>query len=108
MDKHSEIPQLVGETCDRCNGMGGFARGETAFDSCETCRGRGERLRWRCTVELLTGITCDGRLMPVVRYDDRPLIVYGCLSGHRFEYESIAGDWQWARVEDVAAAEAVA
>ena len=85
--------------------MGGFARGETAFDCCDSCAGSGRRLCYRCPVDLL-GVPCGEHVLPSLVRHDVPITRYRCLNGHRWDYSRVMA--AWVRLEDVAAAEAVA
>jgi hypothetical protein len=93
-------PRAALVTCRRCRGMGGFSRGETAFDCCDGCEGEGKVHVRLCTAEML-GERCGERLF-ITRYrHDEPLRTgWGCINGHRWERVGRPGAMQWERAED--------
>ena len=85
--------------CTSCRGMGGFARGATAFDACDRCGGSGQRYRYECTAQRLDG-ECGERVVVVVTRHDVPGAIYGCIDGHRWDVQVRAGAVTWTRLED--------
>ena len=102
-------PRTRVTACEGCGGLGGYGRGDTAFDACDLCRGTGDRTRYECTAPLL-GIECGERVVLVVSRSDTRDTTWGCINGHRWDVRAASGAYSWSRTDDRAsiAVEAVA
>lgn len=87
--------------CPACSGMGGFERGEAAFDTCDICAGEGKVHARTCTAPLLVGGICGERLFCTWYRHDQPMRTgWGCINGHRWERTMRDGGSVWSRAED--------